>query len=477
MGVPGLFPILRTTYTDSFSTKRPTISHIYMDGNAMLYPISETTKDPKMIAKLLCDTCVLYAKLYNCHITIVMDGPAHMGKIKQQRARRFTYEPVTVVSNESITNLDKSLTITVDNGLEWSPAMFSPGTIMMEIIHKEILFLMKQSIYSSITGYSSYHESFEGEHKIIEMIKTNLSSSYSFAIIGRDADLILLCMGLIETTNYMVEPYIIRHDDSKQNGYTAEDPIVHINCTTLRNAILASMPPKRSIWDFIIATFMCGNDFMPAIPELSSLQLAIKHINILCPELYIKDMNSCYINWNNLYQFISQLSTIVSVNIKIIPGNDEGILINKDGVSMVSIDTFDNFYYDAVHPFPVDKSRIADVWYTTIGWNMIYYHDGINYASVSWQYPLSFAPSIYTLSKHKLMSNIYDIATMDKDPLTPRQSLAIILPIWLRNLIPNYDGQELDKYNYYYPYKFPLSYKKEAIIPIIPYDVAKNINI
>lgn len=520
MGVPGLFITLRNTYKSSFKSTKPSITHIYIDGNAMLYPIAEKTKNPKEIALMLCNTCRDYAKAYNCTISIWMDGPAHMAKIKQQRLRRFTYGPVSVVSSYSIPNTQKSMIINVPKGEIWSPAMFSPGTEMMIKIDNELKNLIPS--FPEIIKYSSFYEPYEGEHKIIKDIKDIISSQsddvkstkkisllkseqkkqiynelnpYSFAIIGKDADLLLLSMGCIETMKNIIHPYIIRHDDLLQkDAYKYDDPIVHVDCKSLRDEILLSMNTdiaylKRninntrsdpSIWDFIIATFICGNDFLPPVPEFTSLRETINLICKFCPPLYINNLMNCYIDWDYLSQFLNHISQYVKTNMEWLYKSMDQNVESKSDSDILSIEQFTDFYYDVVHPFPVDDKRVVNVWYNTIGWNMIYYHDGIEKAAIDWQYPISFSPTLYSLMKYHNDSdnikNTFNIANKQLDPLTPIQSLIAVLPIWLRDLIPNREKYSLNDINIYYPYKFKLShYQEDPIIPIIPYEIINKI--
>jgi hypothetical protein len=62
-----------------------------------------------------------------------------------------------------------------------------------------------------------------------------LPKDTSVAIVGKDADLLLLGMILIEQG---YKSYIIRHNDTadtgKVDGYKVTDPLWNINCTTLR---------------------------------------------------------------------------------------------------------------------------------------------------------------------------------------------------------------------------------------------------
>lgn len=83
MGVPGLQSFLRKRYSTAFLSKPITVSHLYLDANALLYNIAELTKRPDEIAQLLLDTAREYSKVYSSLVTISIDGAAHMGKIRE----------------------------------------------------------------------------------------------------------------------------------------------------------------------------------------------------------------------------------------------------------------------------------------------------------------------------------------------------------------------------------------------------------
>ena len=507
MGVLGLFSRLLTRYPSAFSKTKSSdtdkIDHVYLDGNAMLYPIAEESKDPNVIGQKLLEVATMYADTYKCICHIYIDGPAHMGKIKQQRARRFQYPSLSI--STPIPPVGSRIgTYVSELGTIYSPAMFSPGTKMMEDIHTYIL--NNKSSYPKVCIYSSYLESYEGEHKIIRELKQialKTKTPIKVGIVGKDADLILLCMGLIESTDKIILPYIIRHDDFSTKAYTEDigtlykpnDPLYHINCLSLRD-LINSETKSDTIWNFIISLFLCGNDFLPPVPEMvplfDTLPLIIQQLGVSKP-LYSKNKNTGYIHIPNLISFCKSIAQIRSPNLSWI----EGVTIESNDISY---NIYEDFYYHKYSPFPFDsdglnkyKDDICYSWISTVCWNMIYYHDGVDNASISWQYPGHISPSLYTLStrlKRIIDTRSIPIGDISKkeDALSPRQALLSILPIWLHSLIP------VTRYQYreimltlkpYYPYMFPKLHVKlseqssydEPIIPIIPYEVVSKIEI
>lgn len=273
----------------------PKLDHVYLDANALLYPISENTKNPTEIGNEVLSVADGYATLCknpNSSVSIFFDGPPPMGKIRQQRMRRFQYEPTVVLTTTTAEVGQREGTVEItrdgDNLLEWSPAMFSTGTIMMEKIGQTISngipnasrsqpLQPSQSLHPSVAAYSSSNEPGEGEHKIIRDIRAKYArnrGTVNVGIVGKDADLLLLAMGTVELMGN-VNIYILRHDDQQlANGYLVSHPMYFINTGTLRQSIIAGMTNGSfvpSIWDFIIATPLFGNDFLPPIPSVDNI--------------------------------------------------------------------------------------------------------------------------------------------------------------------------------------------------------------
>ena len=526
MGVVGLFSVLLRNYPVAFVNDQNqaalALDTIYLDGNALLYPIAEVTKIPEEIGKSLLQVSQLYADKYRCPCSIYMDGPAHMGKVRQQRLRRFLYDPTAVILTQSteigerkgevpISTVARSsiLGIDVPTITEWSPAMFTPGTEMMERIHLYIEEHLGE--YTGIDIYSSFHEPGEGEHKIIQHIKNSSrnrssQSPYRAGIVGKDADLLLLGMSITIGEGWNVQPYIIRHNDrigegGISNGYTPDHPIYTVDCSLLRERILGSFQVPNdgtigatSIWDFILATFIVGNDFFPAIPETKNIYDIVPLILAISPNLYNSENQS--INWIGFKNFIFVLADTISTNSGIrgaayinwlqLPsvGKDEReIKHNKiRSAGEISLESFEELYYFHVSSFGINIDGMILAWLTTVQWIFLYYHQGMESASIAWQYPLHFSPTLSTLISSPVFDDIntgdriLGLSTRRVLPITPVQALAAVLPVWLHNLIPIETREKLQNIPQYYPYAFQvLKSTGDPIIPIIPYEVISSL--
>lgn len=458
MGVPYLLSYLRKTYRSVFDKKHtPHLEHIYLDANAMLYQIATVTKDPVDIAHQLVDVAISYANVYKGIAHIYIDGVAHMAKLREQRMRRFTYDPISVPTISDIPPGSRSIEYEARVGLPWTSAMFSPGTEMMHLIHEEILTLVRDT--DKIGTYSSYLDPSEGEHKIVDAIKL-LPEESRIGIVGKDADLLLMGMILAEKG---YEAYIIRHNDTSsgdRDGYRPEDPIWNIRCRLLREEILTSIA-KTTIWDFIIATFIVGNDFLPPVPEMSSLWDVMPKIIRALAKLPSSLSLDDGVNWPMFRRYVSILLNTV-------PPNMEWLGIK----GKISMEAFSESYYMVVSPFNVDTEKLVSAYIRTIDWVYLYYEHGPSVASISWQYPCHYAPTLTSLNRH-LRDDIHIEWPDNRDePLKPIQALACIIPPWLRSLLP----EDIEFPEIYYPYAFDLMpVTNSPVIPIIPYEVASSI--
>lgn len=442
MGVIGLLPWLKRRYTSAFSSgKKEKYDHIYTDSNAFLYRIAEITVDPMEIARMLLEVASEYHTIFGASIHIFLDGPPSMGKVRHQRIRRWRYPPLTVHEN-----LDGSIGM-------WTPAIFTPGTPQMHIINKYVEDHMHE--YPGLESFSSSDIPGEGEHKLIAAAKL-LPHSARIALVSPDADMILLGMGM-EKHNVS----ILRHwSEKEENLFRATHEMLHIDCPLLRSSIVADMK-TNSIWNFSIATWLIGMDFLPPVPECSDIFKVLPRI--IRKRIRVYDERTKSILWPGIFNLAQSL---------------RGEQIDPKWVGNVSDSSiFDTLYYTKYLPFPVDKAKMVQQWIITIEWVFQYYHNGLDIASRAWQYNLNIAPSLSTIVDVGISSvKGLEVATEQVQPLTPAQALAAALPPWLTTLLPQEQRVNIKSYPEYYPMSFKVI---EALdhpdIPTIPYEVASSL--
>lgn len=205
---------------------------------------------------------------------IAIDGVVPCGKITQQRQRRSKYYYDTMIKLNSILNNNPKIDIDVDiqeNGIHQphipiTSIELTPGTEFMERLHLLFIDFVEELINRGIkTIYSSYHEEGEGEHKILQYIKTNYKFKDPIIIYGLDADLLFLALSIGE--NY--DLHIMRESHIFNNKTLINLDLQHlavdysyINVNELHK-LIALFDIETN--DFILISYLIGNDFIPPL--------------------------------------------------------------------------------------------------------------------------------------------------------------------------------------------------------------------
>ena len=207
------------------------------------------------------------------YIYVGIDGVAPMGKILQQRQRRYRFMfDKKIKLNTNVLGINEiedciGRTLTKSNGIEEpiipiSSIELTPGTDYMERINKRMEKYMKQLEKSGIKYiYSSYHDEGEGEHKIIQYIKKYLSPSDTIVIYGLDADLLFLSLGI----GYEYDLYVMREKQVFSNKEYDLDEVVEYNFVEIKQLHLLISNLNISTDDFIVLCYLIGNDFLPGL--------------------------------------------------------------------------------------------------------------------------------------------------------------------------------------------------------------------
>lgn len=234
MGVPGFFTWLSRKnkviiVDDVQDVAKIDITTAYFDYNGVMHPQFFATmaqnidqKNPRKLEMKVIEHIIEYTNYVikyigpSQHVYIAVDGVAPLAKIRQQRQRRFGY------ANDYRKEIMKKFGVKYNDTM--SNIVITPGTNFMDKIDRNL-----KKYYSNKANkvhycnednqnleviYSSYHVPGEGEHKIIQDIKTRYSdnSDVNVGIVGLDADLIFLTMGLKRRLEN-VHLYLIREAD------------------------------------------------------------------------------------------------------------------------------------------------------------------------------------------------------------------------------------------------------------------------
>lgn len=175
----------------------------------------------------------------------------------------------------------------------------TPGTPFMARLSEVIKFYIQKKVKEDQSWrdveiiFSGHEVPGEGEHKILEYIRHQKSTStynpnLSHCMYGLDADLIMLAL-------VSHEPHfsLIREDDVLKNNRTkspvASFHFLHISLVreyismdfeSLKQSLPKSCPwdLERLIDDFILLCFLVGNDFLPTLPTLNIAEGSLNFI-------------------------------------------------------------------------------------------------------------------------------------------------------------------------------------------------------
>lgn len=319
MGVPGFFLWLIKNIKKLGSKNmilkelEDDVDWLMLDTNCLLHPciayIIEKYKEGKLSIDVSRDLRVqleeyIWIKITNCidymieklcpkYVYIAIDGVAPKGKILQQRQRRYKFlfdKKIKlntnldvfsmILSQHQSSNILNNQKDDVDdcmiktkkllNGIQepiipLSSIELTPGTDYMERIN------IKMNEYIKILGkrginciYSSYHEEGEGEHKILQYIKKNLTSKETIVIYGLDADLLFLSLSIGFDTNL----YVMRETQVFTNKDVDFGEVQEYNYVQIKQLRKLISNLDISTDDFIILCYLIGNDFLPNILTL-----------------------------------------------------------------------------------------------------------------------------------------------------------------------------------------------------------------
>lgn len=325
-----------------------------------------------------------------------IDGVAPLAKALQQLGRRIK----SAMSN-SVSVFDRSA--------------ITPGTNYMNYLNAFLKNLFKQDFFKSCKEviYSSHRVVGEGEHKILQLMRSDQSKNKRNIIVyGLDADLILLLLSTHQNKIYL----------SRESF----DEFVSIDI--IKTYLNKEIDPLN----FIIIMFFVGNDFMQQFSMCRDMRPSIdRMVNVI-----VKDKLKLYrngrINWNHMRKFIKQMAYYEPrvlqreanyiFETKDIPNRKvkrdeflEGALTRDVNTFFI---TYKNMYYNS-EAIPKNPSldflfdtmdadtqlieKISQMCQETIDgleWYFMYYTQGTKAVNHDWYYPCYHAPLFSELSSY-----------------------------------------------------------------------------
>ena len=534
MGVPGFFLWLTKKYKNNnlIIKKNKILSntdYLLIDANSLIHPVTTqvinnhfTNNTDDLENKMLSAIIEYISTLIdlvspNKATYIAIDGVAPLAKIKQQRSRRYK----TIHDKNFDDNLKKKYNEPL--GPYWNTSAITPGTKFMKKLHDYIIKWMKTTKYKII--YSSCYTPSEGEHKLLQFMKTNTNNNY--IMYGLDADLIFLSLSSNVDNIYLLREGKEFNKEDTDYNFVNIDILKILISSTMKEYIIKynnninidKINNNNLINDFIFMCYFLGNDFLPHIYALDIYNNGIEQLLInyskTLQHIFLENNDIKYlidnsnINLDFLKEFIKNLAdeeenTLNTnyynikkkFNIEGTPYEREKLRIDNllfkinDPIKL----GYDNYiesrkrYYK--YYWNIDNDEIENfskqlVKHYLIGlkWVTNYYFDKCN--SWNWYYPYDHPPFLMDIYNYINVININKISFSMGKPLKPFLQLLSVLPPQSNYLLP--DTLQLIPISdsdiiYLYPYDFDIDLinKKKywmgiPILPQLDFDAIKNI--
>jgi len=499
MGVPGFFLWLMKNYkNEGFVFNKKNISnldllneinnidYLLIDANCLIHPVcfkviaenQDITDNDKLENKMFIAVLEYLDKIISFvepkkGIYLAIDGVAPVAKIKQQRSRRFKSVADKIMWDNIKKKHNKPLTH------HWNNNAITPGTeFMVKLDNKIIEWAYK--INKNII-YSSCFTPAEGEHKLLQFIRTNQreNKDFSYVVYGLDADLIFLSLATESNKIFLLrEANEINRNESKEVlNYVSIRIMKKSIVSTIKyyleksiNFVNIFINDTQIINDFIFMCYFLGNDFLPHIPSLDIHKSGIESLIITYTETinelingsdsiqYLLNANN--INTNFLELFINKLSKLEENILRnhyakgrrrmICHGDDyekevfkiENLQFKIYDPIQLGSDTPEEWrlrYYK--HYWNISENNIEEFsanlvknYLIGLKWITIYYFDKC--PSWNWYYPFDYPPFITDIAKYLPKINLNDINFIKGKPLKPFMQLLSVFPPQSNILIP-----------------------------------------
>lgn len=399
------------------------------------------------------DVCRRYVNPRKRFILCV-DGIAGLGKMNQQRQRRFRAAKA-------------------NHEMDFDPNGFTPGTELMDYLTRYIDGYIKTMISTSPEWqefevvFSNEKVAGEGEHKIMQYIKKLDKPYESYCIYGLDADLIML--GMLLPVNHVcifremeydvfhvldIELFqkallkLLRWEKEEKSTSTNEKGEMIV--TTHKNAMFSS---KRAIFDFVLLCFLVGNDFLPTIPSMAILDGTIDIILKIYKDIGSKFGHMTKVHpttkkitfrMGALKHLLLELSKMEKTLLE--KKYNEGQSFFPDPLVMknLKIDTstgkmdldFESYKRDYYRSkFNLDISQIKSLVHLYLDgmtWVINYYVNEI--PDWLWFFKHLYAPFLSDMVQH--MDDYQEVEFPRSQPVDPFLQLLVVMPPACKNLLP-----------------------------------------
>ena len=514
MGVPSLFRSIVKKYPSCYyAVNQDIVEHLYLDFNCLIHHCAHeislsSDQTQRDIEEQLIISVISYTSHIICEVVkptklvyIAIDGPVPMGKIVQQRKRRYK----KVQDDCFIKKLKE--THNIEDGSNFNSNKITPGTVFMSKLCNRIKNLISLGVFSSHIHtnnkkfnvfFSDANTAGEGEHKIINFINNN-NNSPNTVIYGLDADLIILSMCCKNSNIKLIrEP---QNTSNEISDFTSNHEFVYIDIKIYTNSFISEYKLQAYnknyiLNDVVFLSFIGGNDFVePFInTKIRDKNNFVKLINIYTSILFNKQEHliiDSEVNFDFFFKIIKEISMSEDNFVK----RKNNYYIEKPTLNKLSFDEelqnyYHSFYISEKNPFfeyykgqnnfinyKLPHSSWKQQFYNhftlnknindmckeylkSLLWTYKYYtKSGIP----SWDFHYAYrvaplATDLYTfMSENKqCLSNL---TFSDSTPFSPLQQLLIVTPIQHASILP-WSFQQIYKDDNWEPIKFKLDILK-----------------
>ena len=502
MGIPSYFNHIIQNHKKIFRKLKDfkKIHNLYLDSNSIIYDamrnidtshIRNNTEFEIVLLEKVCLKIEEYVtKLEPSFVYISFDGVAPVAKLEQQRQRRYKsgfirHIEYEIKNENEIKNQNKKM-------FSWKQTAITPGTEFMtsldEYVKNYFKFPVKFGCNTIIVDGS---ENFgEGEHKIFSYIRKHQSmhKDTNTLVYGLDADLIMLCLNHQNISN-KINLFREKPDfETDLDKYYDENDICILEIKYLAQTIVDEMMDHNEnhnyslrmnkIRDYILISFMLGNDFMPHFPSLNIRTNGIDIILETYKKVFPVTHTICdndNIKWNEMRKFIEELAKNeydYLTNEYKIRERTRQYFINKDSSVDDKLKTFNMIpmrerdlellidpsqkgweyrYYKYLFDLSINnehRRKICNNYLEGLEWTLKYYSSGcINYR---WHYKYHYPPLLCDLVKY---IPHFDTVFIEENHsvVSKLTQLAYVLPGNSLDLLPDeIKDKLLHKYKSYY---------------------------
>ena len=460
MGIPCYFKQVIRTYRNvmiEYTEQNTVIHNLYLDAQSIIYD-SVQSLDPSIDyeQRLIQEVVKKIGHYINTihpteKVMISFDGVAPAAKLSQQQTRRYKSAIEKQIYTQSGVPMPE----------RWNTSLITPGTAFMQSLSE---YVINHFIHPKKYGIKEFiittsNDPGEGEHKIFEYIRENISyhRKTTTAIYGLDSDLIMLTLNHTLYTKqlylYRETPHYIQSIDStlKPNVNYVID--IHAMAIAVSKELGDKDNPEQCVPDYIFLCFFLGNDFLPHFPCMNLRTNGLPYLTTMYKKVVNTHghlISSKGIVWKNVRELIHLLSnheeewfkhehTVRNKCMKQIelnPLNDIPTSLQNlpitDRRTEQYINPFEDgwrerYYHSLLHSQRTEcmKKQVSIHYLEGLEWTYKYYTFGC--PDWEWMYPYNYPPLLCDLKEHVPTTCTEWIPLNPKPSISPNVQLAYVL--------------------------------------------------